>query len=222
MVRDGSEVESKPRIRVLVVDDHAVVRRGLRQLIEETSDMVVTGEAGNGREAMELVRSNEFDVAVLDINMPGQDGLDTLRQLKAESRELPVLVLSMHSEDVYAVRVVSSGAGGYMCKESAPDELVSAIRKIAAGGRYVSPRLGELLLNRIHTPEGAPLHAALSDRELQVLCLLSSGKTVGEIAEELALSVKTISTYRARILQKMHMRTNSELTQYAIREALVP
>ena len=208
-------------IRVLVADDHAVVRKGLSQIIEETADMVVSVEAADGLEALARVREHPVDVVVLDINMPGQDGLDTLKQLKVERPDLPVLVLSMHSEDQYAVRVLRAGASGYLNKESAPEELVTALRRVSSGGRYVSPEVGESLLTLLDVDADMPLHSSLSDREFQVLRMLSSGRTVGEIADQLALSVKTISTYRARLLDKMHMRNNAELTRYAIEHDLV-
>ncbi len=208
-------------IRVLVADDHAVVRRGLTHIIAETDDIDVSDEASNGAEVLTLVREGAFDVVVLDINMPGMDGLDTLKQLKAEFPDLHVLVLSMHPEDHYAVRVLKAGASGYLNKDDSPDELVSAIRRVAGGGRYVSPEVAESLLTHLDVGKDAPLHAVLSDREFQVLCMLSEGKTVGDIAEDLSLSVKTISTYRARVLEKMNMKSNAELTHYAIKHDLV-
>ncbi len=208
-------------VRVLVADDHAIVRTGLGQIISETADMEVAAEAANGSEVLSLVDNEPFDAVVLDINMPGMDGLDTLKQLQAIRPDLPVLVLSMHAEDEYAVRVLKAGASGYMNKESAPDELVAAIRKISSGGKYMSSEVAECLLTHINSGVEGPLHAALSDREFQVLCLISSGKTVSEIADQLALSVKTISTYRARILDKMSMKNNAELTHYAIKNQLV-
>jgi len=218
---EAPHIEARSKIRVLVADDHALMRRGLGQVIEETSEMTVTGEAADGREALDLIRRDEFDVVVLDINMPGQDGLDTLKQLKVENAKLPVLVLSMHPENQYAIRVLMAGASGYLCKESAPDELVHAIRKISEGGRYVSKEVAEVLLQHLDAIPGMPLHASLSDREFQVLCQISSGKTVSEIADELALSVKTVSTYRTRLLEKMYMKSNAELTHYAIKHQLV-
>ena len=208
-------------IRVLIADDHAIVRRGMGQIIAETPDLEVAGEAANGSDVISLVCDGEYDAVVLDINMPGMDGLDTLKQLQAIRPEIPVLVLSMHSEDEYAVRVLRAGASGYMNKESAPDELVAAIRKISSGGKYMSSEVAECLLAHLNSGGTGPLHANLSDREFQVLCLLSSGKTVSQIADQLALSVKTISTYRGRILDKMNMKNNAELTHYAIKNNLV-
>jgi DNA-binding NarL/FixJ family response regulator len=208
-------------INVVVVDDHAVVREGLKRIISENPGMTVTGEAGDGHEALKVIKSEPCDVVLLDITMPNKSGLDVLKQLHAESPRLPVLVLSMHSEDQYAVRVLRAGAAGYLTKESAPAKLVQAIRKVVRGGKYVSPTLAERLVMDLEADLDRPPHEILSDREYQVLCLIASGKTVTEIAEELALSVKTISTYRVRILEKLRMKNNAELTRYAIKESLV-
>jgi len=208
-------------IRVLIADDHPIVRQGLKQILAEAPDIVVKGEACNGTEALEKVRTARWDVVVLDITMPGISGLDLLKQVKSEQPKLPVLVLSMHPEEQYAVRVLRAGASGYLTKDSAPDQLMSAIRKVAKGGRYVSPSLAEQLAYDLDAGSEKPLHKNLSDREFQVLCLIASGKTVTEIAEELALSVKTISTYRARLLEKMNMTRNAQLTNYGIKNGLV-
>jgi len=208
-------------IRVLIADDHPIVRQGLKQILAEAPDIVVKGEACNGTEALEKVRTARWDVVVLDITMPGISGLDLLKQVKSEQPKLPVLVLSMHPEEQYAVRVLRAGASGYLTKDSAPDQLMSAIRKVAKGGRYVSPSLAEQLAYDLDAGSEKPLHKNLSDREFQVLCLIASGKTVTEIAEELALSVKTISTYRARLLEKMNMTRTAQLTNYGIKNGLV-
>ncbi|MCG3114144.1 MAG: response regulator transcription factor [Candidatus Manganitrophus sp. SA1] len=208
-------------IKILIADDHAIVRRGLKQILTETSDMVVAGEAHNGQELLEKMRSDQWDVIVLDISMPGRGGLDILKQLKSERPKLPVLMLTIHPEDQYAVRVLRAGASGYLTKESAPDHLVEAIRKVARGGKYISPHLAERLAFNLESISERPLHEALSDREFQVLRLIASGKTVKEIGEELSLSVKTISTYRTRILEKMKMKNNAEMTHYAIQQKLV-
>lgn len=208
-------------IRVLIGDDHAVVREGIKRILAETDDLVVVGEAAQGQEVLTKVASEAWDVVLLDISMPGRNGLEILQHLHGLRPALPVLVFSMHPEDQYAVRAFRAGAAGYLTKDSLPEELVSAIRKVIGGGRYVSSPLAEHLVLEIRRDVVAPPHAALSNREYQVLCLLASGKTVTEIARELSLSVKTVSTHRSRILQKMRMRTNAELIHYAIRQQLV-
>jgi DNA-binding NarL/FixJ family response regulator len=208
-------------IKILIADDHAIIRRGLKQIVSEEVDMVVAGEAENARQVRELVRKDEWDVVVLDINMPGQSGLDVLKELKREHPKLPVLVLSVHPEDQYGVRVLKAGAAGYLTKESAPDELIRAIRKVYRGGKYISESLAETLVSELGTETDQPRHVSLSDREYQVMLMIASGKAVGEIADELSLSVKTISTYRARALEKMSMRTNAELTHYVIQNRLL-
>lgn len=209
------------KTKILIADDHVIVREGLKQIVAETSDMVVADEAGSGHEVLNKVLKNDYDVVVLDITMPGMNGVDILNQLKNQRPELPVLILSMHPEEQYAVRVLRAGASGYLTKESAPDELIAAIRKVSAGKKYVSSSLAEKLAFELETDTEKPLHETLSDREYQVMCMIASGKTVKEIAEELFLSVKTISTYRARILKKMIMKNNAELTYYAIKHGLV-
>ncbi|HWP92849.1 MAG TPA: response regulator transcription factor [Thermodesulfobacteriota bacterium] len=207
-------------IKILIIDDHPIVRRGLKEIVSEEPDIVVAGEAQNSREALELIRKQKWDVVVLDITMPDSNGLEILKQLRKERPKLPVLVLSIHSEEQYAVRVLKSGGAGFMNKEAAPAELVKAIRKVVTGGKYVSPTLAERLAFDLESGE-KQLHENLSDREFQVLCMIASGKTVKEIANKLFLSVKTVSTYRTRILKKMKMRTNAELTYYAVRNRLV-
>jgi two-component system invasion response regulator UvrY len=208
-------------IKILIADDHAIVRRGLKQIVSEQTDMIVGGEAENAREVLEMVRSNNWNVIVLDINMPGRSGLEVLKELKREHPKLPVLVLSVHPEDQYGIRMLKAGAAGYLTKDSAPDELVSAIRKVNRGGKYVSPSLAETLVLELGVETDRPRHTILSDREYEVMMMIASGKTVSEIGEELSLSVKTISTYRARVLDKMRMRTNAELTHYAIHNRLL-
>ncbi len=208
-------------VKILIADDHIIVRKGLKQIISETSDMVVADEASNGQEVLDKVRKNGFDMILLDISMPGRTGLDILRELKTEKPKLPILVLSMYPEEQYAVRVLRAGASGYLTKESAPDELIAAIRKVSLGKKYVTPSVAERLAFDLDVDSEKPLHETLSDREYQVLCLIASGKTVGEIADKLSLSAKTISTYRARILEKMNMKNNAELTHYAIQHKLV-
>jgi len=208
-------------LRVIIADDHPIVRQGLRQVVAETSDIVVADEASNGWEVLNKVRASYYDVVLLDITMPGRDGVDILKQLKSERPGLPVLILSIHLEEQYAVRALRAGASGYLTKESAPDELVAAIRKVSMGGKYVSSSLAEKLASDLKNNSAQLLHNSLSDREYQVMCMIASGKTVTGIAEELSLSVKTISTYRSRILEKMKMKSNAELTSYAIKNRLV-
>jgi two-component system, NarL family, invasion response regulator UvrY len=209
------------KIRLLIGDDHAVVRKGMKQILAETKDVVVADEAGNGREVLEKVRKSDFDMVLLDISMPGRDGLEILKELKSLRPKLPVLMLSMYPEEQYAVRSLRSGASGYLTKDSAPDELIAAIRKVCSGGKYVSASLAEKLVHKLGVDVEKPLHEALSDREYQVMCMIASGKTVKEIGEELSLSVKTVSTYRSRILDKMRLKGNAELTRYAIDNRLV-
>jgi DNA-binding NarL/FixJ family response regulator len=208
-------------IKVIVVDDHAVVREGLKRIIAESPGMEVTGEAEDGHQAVNVVQNSACDVVLLDISMPNKGGLEVLKQLRSEKPRLPVLVLSMHSEEQYAVRVLRAGAAGYLTKESAPAKLVQAIRKVVRGGKYVSQSLAEKLVYDLGGATDRPAHELLSDREYQVLCLLASGRTVSNIAQELALSVKTVSTYRVRLLEKLNMKNNAELTRYAMKEGLI-
>jgi len=208
-------------IRILVADDHAIVRRGLRQIVADESDMEVVGEAQTTQEILDLARQEEWDVIVLNISMPGRGGFEALKALKQTHSKRPVLVLSMYPEDQFAVRAFRAGAAGYMIKESAPEELVQAIRKVVRGGKYVSPSLAEKLAAELGEDAERPPHEGLSEREYHVLCLLASGKTVTQIAAEMSLSVKTISTYRARLLEKMRMKTNAEVTRYAIEHRLI-
>jgi DNA-binding NarL/FixJ family response regulator len=208
-------------IKILIADDHAVVRRGLKQIVSETPDIIVTGEASTGYEVLDKVRGNDYDAVILDISMPGGDGLNILKQIKKEKPKIPILVLSVHPEDQYAVRALKAGAAGYLTKDSAPGELISAIRRVSCGRKYVSSQLAEKLAFDLETDRGKQLHEKLSDREYQVLCMMSSGKMAKEIATDLCLSVKTISTYRSRILEKMRMKNNAELTHYAIKHGLI-
>jgi two-component system, NarL family, invasion response regulator UvrY len=208
-------------IRVLIADDHAILRRGLREILMRELEGVVCGEAENAQQVLAQVQSQNWDLAIVDITMPGRSGLDVLRDLQGVQPGLPVLVLSMHSEDQYGKRVLKAGAAGYMNKESAPEELIKAIRKVLAGGRYVSPALAEKLAVEWSTNAGRPLHESLSDREFEVLRMIALGKTISQIAAELHLSITTISTYRARILEKMNMTTTAELMRYALRNGVV-
>jgi DNA-binding NarL/FixJ family response regulator len=203
-------------MKVLIADDHAVVRRGLKQILSDAFETLVVGEAQNAQETLDLVREQDWDLAVLDISMPGRNGLEALKQLKRMRPKLPVLILTTYSEEQYAIRVLKAGAAGYMTKESAPERLIEAIRKVTKGGKYISSSVAEILAASVVIDAEKSPHENLSDREYQVLYLIASGETVGEIANELSLSVKTISTYRTRILEKMGMKTNSQLTHYVI------
>jgi two-component system invasion response regulator UvrY len=209
-------------LKVLLVDDSPLFRRGVKDLVIEGFQGARIGEAGNAYEMLELLKLKPWDLAVLDISMPGINGLEALKQVKQEFPDLPVLILSMHSEEQYAIRMFKAGAEGYLTKAAAPDELVKAIKKVQGGGKYVTPSLGEVLADSLVRPgaENNP-HELLSDREYEVLCLIGSGHTVSEIAHTMNLSVTTISTYRARILNKMRMKTTAALTRYAIQQGLV-
>ena len=208
-------------IRILIADDHTIVREGLKQIISDISGMEVTEEARNGNEAISKIRGGSVDVVLLDISMPGKSGLETLKEIRLEDQAIPVLILTMHPEEQYAIRVLKAGASGYLTKESAPEELITAIRKVTNGGKYISSSLAEKLVFHLEVDVDKPLHEALSDREYQVLCKIATGNTISEIADEMSLSVKTISTYRTRILEKMVMKSNAELTYYAIKNQLV-
>jgi DNA-binding NarL/FixJ family response regulator len=208
-------------IKVLFVEDHAIVREGLKQILADTDDIMVADEAIDGEEALEKVPKGDFNVVVLDISMPGRSGLEVLTELKVLSPKLPVLILSMYPEELYAIRAFKGGASGYLSKESAPTELITAIRKVSCGGKYISPTLAENLVINLGEDNGKPLHEKLSEREYQILRMIASGKAGKEIAAELKLSVKTVSTYRARVLEKMGLRTNAELTHYVLQKRLV-
>ena len=211
----------KAIIKVFIADDHAIVREGLKQILAETRDIVVAGEAENGLDAIKLFRKSECQVMLLDISMPDRSGIEVLKQIKKEKPELAVLMLSMHREDQYAIRSLKAGAAGYLTKQSAPKELVTAIRQVAGGLKYISAALAQELANHVGEDHEAPPHDALSDREYQTLTMIASGKTVGTIAKELSLSVKTVSEYRARLLVKMKLKNSAELTHYAIKNQLI-
>jgi DNA-binding NarL/FixJ family response regulator len=210
-------------IKVLIADDHAIVRHGLKQLISETTDMTVGGEADSGLEALKHIRSEAWDVVLMDISMPGKNGIETLKQIRSERPNLPVLILSMYPEDQYAIRLLKAGAAGYLTKESAPEQLVAALRIVAQGKKFITPAVAELLANKLGGggESGVAPHETLSDREEQIFRMLASGNTVSDAAEQLSLSVKTISTYRTRIMEKMGMKNNAELTYYAIKNGLI-
>jgi two-component system invasion response regulator UvrY len=208
-------------IKILIADDHPIVRQGFKQVLSETADMVVAEEAGNGQEVLDLVAKKDYDVILLDISMPGKSGLEVLKELKTTNQKIPVLILSIYPEEQYAIRALKAGASGYLTKESAPEELIAAIRKVSRGGKYISSSLAEKLAYALDGDAEKAPHEMLSDREYQILLQIASGKTVSDIAEEMHLSVKTVSTYRSRILDKMHLKNNAELTTYAIRNSLV-
>lgn len=212
---------SKKKIKIIIADDHAVVRKGLIQIIDETPDLLVIDEAEDGFQALEKIRSGNPDVVLLDINMPGKSGWDVMLQLKSEQPKLPVIVLSIAPEEEYAVNFFKAGASGYLTKSSAPEDLIAAIRKVAGGGKFVSPALAEKLADSLNDDTLKLPHETLSPREFQVMNLIASGKTVSEIAAELAVSVPTISTYRARILEKMDVKTNAQLTHYVFKNKLL-
>jgi DNA-binding NarL/FixJ family response regulator len=209
------------KIKILIADDHPIVRAGFKQVISDTPDMLVADEAGNGQEVLNYIRKKDYDCVLLDISMPGRSGLEILKDLKSEKPKLPVLILSIYPEEQYAIRALRAGAAGYMTKAGAPHELIAAIRKISEGGKYISESLAEKLTYYLDGDASRPPHETLSDREYQVMLMIASGKTVTQIAEELCLSVKTISTYRAHILEKMRMKNNAEITLYAVQNKLV-
>ncbi len=207
--------------KILIADYHLVVRRGIKQILSDWSDTAIMDEACNGQEVLDKVQDNNYDLILLDISMPGRSGLEVLAQLKKERPDLNVLILSMHTEEQYAVRVMKAGASGYLTKESTPEELISAVEKVSQGRKYVSSSLAEQLAFYVEAKNENPPHELLSDREFEVLCLIAKGKTATEIAEMLSLSIKTISTYRTRILEKMAMTNNAQLTHYAIKNNLI-
>jgi two-component system invasion response regulator UvrY len=203
-------------IRILIADDHAIVRRGLKQIIEGSGEMIVVAEAESGIDALHKIREIACDVVLLDISMPDMSGIDVLKQIHAEKPQLPILILSIYSEDQYAKRLIKAGAVGYMTKESAPSEVIKALQHVAGGKKYISPVVAEILANELGMEEEKLPHQILSDREYQIFLLLASAQTVSDIADALALSVKTVSTYRTRVLEKMHLKNNAELMRYAV------
>jgi two-component system invasion response regulator UvrY len=213
---------SSEKIRVLIADDHAVVRIGLRRLIEESDDIVVAGEAGSGHEAVTLSRESTIDVVLLDVSMPDCNVVETLDRIKRNRPGMPVLIISMYPEEQYAVNLLRAGASGYLSKSAEPETLVGAIRTVARGSRYISATLAEMLALGASGEECEPLHRQLSKREFQIFCRIAAGASVSQIAEELNLSIKTVSTYRARVLEKMNMKSNVDLTYYAMKNQLLP
>ena len=208
--------------KVLVADDHALIREGLKQIIADSGEFIVSAEAATGAVALQRMREQTLNLVLLDISLPDRNGIDVLRQARRERPGLPILILSMHREDQYAVRAIRAGAAGYLNKQSAPDELITAMRAVAAGRKYISQTLAQELAHHIDQGGVQVMHSTLSDREFQTLVMIASGKTVSQIAFELSLSVKTISMYRSRLLQKMRMQNNAELTHYALKHQLVP
>jgi two-component system, NarL family, invasion response regulator UvrY len=208
-------------LKIIIADDHAVVRQGLKLILVQAFRKATFGEAQNAPEVLDLLKKDSWDALVMDLTMPGANGLDLLKQIRHEHPDVPVLILSMHPEDQYAVRTLKAGAAGYLTKESASEELVDALHKILRGGKYINASVAEKLLLNLNSDSERPPHELLSDREYQVMSMIASGREVGQIAKELSLSVKTVSTYRARILEKMNMKTNAELTHYAIQNKLV-
>ena len=209
-------------IRIVIVDDHAVVRAGLKQFLAEQMDFQVIGEAANGREALDFVRAGGIDVLILDVSMPGQSGVDALSGIKARAPELPVLMLSAFPETHYATALLKQGASGYLSKDCDPQDIVNAVRTLARGRRYITPGVAELLADQLGGGEGdGPPHTHLSEREFQVFLRLAQGETIGAIAESLSLSVKTVSTYRTRVMEKMKLESNSDLTYYALKNGLI-
>ncbi len=208
-------------INILVTDDHPIVRNGLKLILSDEPDMKVVCEACNGLDALAKLKTNKVDVVILDISMPGMSGLEVLVQIRNLYPELPVLMLSVLSEEVFAAKTLKAGASGFIHKESIPEELVRAVRKVAAGGLYISSYLAEKLAGDMKAPVTKVLHENLSFREFQIMCMIAAGKTLTEIGESLCISVKTVSTYRARLLEKMNLKNNSELTSYCMKEGLV-
>lgn len=209
-------------IRVFIADDHALIREGLKQIIADSGEFIVAAEANTGLGALQLIRSELPDLMLLDISLPDRSGIEVLKQARKEFPSLPVLILSMHREDQYALRAMRAGAAGYLNKQSATDELIGAMRTVATGRKYITPTLAQELACHIDEDSTPHAHSSLSDREFQTLIMIASGKTITEIAAELSLSAKTISMYRSRLLQKMRMRNNAELTHYALKHQLVP
>lgn len=207
--------------RIILADDHAIFREGLKQILEDVPGLHVVDDVSRGQEVLEKIGKNDYDLLLLDISMPGLNGLETLKLLKGRKPKMKVLVLSMYPEEQYAVRAIKAGAAGYITKGSASEELLEAIRKVSAGGRYISATIAEKLLFDIESEEERLPHERLSNREYQVLCMIARGMTVSEIAQDLCLSVKTVSTHRVHILEKMKMKNNAELTNYAIKSNLV-
>jgi two-component system, NarL family, invasion response regulator UvrY len=209
-------------IEILIVDDHSIVREGLKRILSDIADINVAAEAGNGVDAMSILRTSRVDLVLLDLSLPGRTGLEVLQRMKSEFRKLPVLILSAHEEDQYAVRALKDGADGFLNKQSAPELLVCAIRKVASGGKYVSPEMAERLVTEVSGGTDKLSHEVLSDREFIVLKMIAAGRSLNQIADQLNISPKTVSTYRARIIEKTGLQTNAELIRYALENELLP
>ena len=209
------------KIRIGIVDDHSIVRSGLRQFFEDESDLQVVGEAASGGEAIDLVRKTELDVLLMDLSMPGQTGIDALAMIRAKAPDIAILILSGYPEEHYALNLIRQGASGYLSKQCEPSEIVTAIRTVAQGRRYITPAVAELLAQQLTRPDEGLPHEQLSEREFQVFVRLAKGETVGDIAEGLSISVKTVSTYRTRIMEKMGLTSNSSLTYYALKNNVI-
>ncbi|MGB7815717.1 MAG: response regulator transcription factor [Methylotenera sp.] len=214
-------MKNNNKIKVIIVDDHAILRAGINQILAATDDVEVIAEAQNGAEAIKLSRQLDADVMLLDISMPDRSGMEVLKYIKGENSHIAVLMLSMHMEEQYAVRALKSGAAGYLCKQSASSDLLNAIRTVAKGKKFITSEVAEILADQVGMEKPQSPHETLSDREFQTMVMISSGLSVGEIADQLSLSVKTVSMYRTRLLEKMHLRHNAELTHYAIKNNLV-
>jgi DNA-binding NarL/FixJ family response regulator len=208
-------------IKILIVDDHPVVRKGLRQIVEETKDITVADEAETGQDALKKVKKHKYDVVLLDISLPDMNGLEVLRELKSEHPEIHVLILSIYPEEQYAMRALKGGASGYLTKEKLPDELIMAIKIVTHGRKYITPSVAELLAVNLEKDRNELLHESLSDREFRIMCMMASGKTARNIADELSLSAKTVSTYKYRIMKKMKMKNNAEIIRYVIEQKLI-
>ena len=208
-------------IKILIVDDHAVVRKGMKEIVDDADDITVAGEASNGQEALAAISKDKYDLVVLDIAMPSLSGIDTIKEIKKENPELPVLMLSIYPEEQYALRAIKAGASGYLTKKAVPKELITAIRKVYSGGKYISPVFAEKIAFYVQAEEEKPPHETLSDREYQIMIMLAEGKRLKDIAAELFLSDKTVSSYRSRTFEKMRLKNNSELILYAIDHSLI-
>lgn len=208
-------------IKVIIADDHPIVRKGIKEILEETNEIEVVDEASNGEELLKIIPNKDYDVILLDISMPGRSGIDILKQLKTDNPDKPVLILSIHPEEQYAIRALKNGASGYLTKESDPEEMIKAIQRVHSGGKYISISLAEKLAEEISKVQEKTAHEKLSDREFQVMCMIAAGKSVTEIGNQLFLSVKTVSTYKSRVLEKMNLNNNADIVRYALEHNLI-